>query len=64
MHTYTHTYVHVSVSAQTYAEIRAILHAAGYADQFQEDRRLGEVIDMHGLALCVKREENQDHVQT
>lgn len=46
----TYTYALLEVSPAAYDEIKRLLEAAGYQDQFHEDR--GEVvIDMHGLAL-------------
>lgn len=47
----------LDVSSACYAEVRALLEAAGYAHAFHADRDLtrdgltSEVIDMHGLAL-------------
>ena len=49
--TCTHTYTVLEVSHQAYIEIKAKLKAAGYEDQFHEDREDGVLIDMHGLAL-------------
>lgn len=42
----TRTYAILEVSAGAYAEIRALLHDAGYQHAFHDD-----VIDMHGIAL-------------
>lgn len=47
----THTYSILEVSAAAYAEIRAKLEEAGYAHAFHDERD-GEVVDMHGIALC------------
>ncbi len=54
----THTYAKLKVSTSTYNEIRNLLLAAGYADQFiaKGDK---ELIDMHGLAL--ERDESHDN---
>jgi hypothetical protein len=48
----THTYAVLEVSQAAYAEIRALLDAAGYRHAFHADD-LREVIDMHGIALAV-----------
>lgn len=48
----THTYAVLKISHAAYAEIKSKLTAAGYSDQFHDDRYGdGVVIDMHGLAL-------------
>lgn len=47
----TYTYTTLAVSHAAYSEIKAKLQAAGYSDQFHEDREDGVLIDMHGLAL-------------
>ena len=46
----THTYAVLEVSSAAYAEIKALLEAAGYEDQFHEDDG-AIVIDMHGIAI-------------
>lgn len=46
----THTYAILHVSPATYKEIRTLLAAAQYQDQFHQDDR-GELIDLHGLAI-------------
>ncbi len=50
MHAATHTYAVLQISPAAYREIRTALATAGYEDQFHE-RRNGEIIDMHGIAL-------------
>jgi hypothetical protein len=47
----TYTYVTLEVSHAAYTEIKAKLEAAGYQDQFHEDKEDGVLIDMHGMAL-------------
>jgi hypothetical protein len=47
----TYTYATIEVSHAAYVEIKAKLEAAGYQDQFHEDREDGVLIDMHGIAL-------------
>ena len=48
----TYTYAILSVSHVAYIEIKSKLEAAGYSDQFHDDRDGdGVVIDMHGIAL-------------
>jgi CO dehydrogenase/acetyl-CoA synthase gamma subunit (corrinoid Fe-S protein) len=46
----THTYTVLDVPHSVYTALRTLLEAAGYAHAFLEDR-IGEVIDLHGLAL-------------
>lgn len=48
-----HTYAVLDVPRAVYAAVRALLDAAGYEHAVQTDR-LGEVIDMHGIALRSK----------
>lgn len=50
----THTFAILQVSQLTYDEIRRLLEADGYADQFKSISGRGEVIDMHGLALMAE----------
>lgn len=50
MSTHTHTYAFLRVSKETYNEVRGLLAAAGYGDQFH-DKNGQEIIDMHGIAL-------------
>lgn len=48
----TYTYAILEVSHAAYIEIKGKLEAAGYQDQFHDDRDGdGVVIDMHGIAL-------------
>jgi Protein of unknown function (DUF2829) len=47
----TYTYAVLPVSHAAYVEIKTKLTAAGYGDQFHEDREDGVLIDMHGIAL-------------
>lgn len=42
----THTYAILEISAGAYAEIRALLDAAGYQHALHDD-----VVDMHGIAI-------------
>jgi hypothetical protein len=46
----THTYTVLEVPSTVYAAVRALLAAASYSHAFHEKRE-GEVIDMHGIAL-------------
>jgi hypothetical protein len=55
--TSTHTYAILEVSAAAYNEIRSLLAAGGYSDQFHKDKTHDEVIDMHGIALAIKPDE-------
>lgn len=48
----THTYAILEISAGAYAEIRALLDAAGYQHAFHDD-----VVDMHGIAVRAKADE-------
>jgi hypothetical protein len=49
----TYTYAILEISHAAYTEIKAKLEAAGYQDQFYDDRDGdGIVIDMHGIALA------------
>ena len=50
----THTYAILNVSAAVYDEIKKLLTAAGYEDQFHKDNGRA-VIDMHGIALAIKK---------
>lgn len=60
--TCTHTYAILKVSHATYEEIRAKLEAAGYQDQFHDDRDGdGIVIDMHGIALADQGDDHGGH---
>jgi hypothetical protein len=52
------SYAKLKVSTSTYNEIRKLLEAAGYADQFKVGRHSRELLDMHGLAL--ERDESHD----
>ena len=55
----THTYAILEVSHAAYVEIKSKLEAAGYSDQFHDDREGdGVVIDMHGIALKDEGESN------
>lgn len=58
----TRTYAILKVSHAAYEEIKAKLEAAGYQDQFHDDRDGdGIVIDMHGIALADTKDEENDH---
>lgn len=49
----THTYAVLPISHAAYSEVKSKLTAAGYTDQFHDDRDGdGVVIDMHGIALA------------
>ena len=52
----TYTYVILEVSETTYQEIKAKLETASYQDHFHADSDHGLVIDMHGIALAVKKD--------
>jgi len=48
----THTFAYLPISEAAYNEIKAAFEEAGYGHAFLEDRELGTVIDMHGVALA------------
>lgn len=57
---HTHTYAILKVSPESYAEIRRLLEAAGYSDQFMQEGANYEAIDMHGIAIVADKERKQD----
>ena len=58
----TYTYAILKVSHAAYEEIKAKLEAAGYQDQFHDDRDGdGIVIDMHGIALADQGDDHGRH---
>jgi hypothetical protein len=52
----SYTYAIMKVSAAAYAEIREILVKAGYpyTEQFHNHDGIGEVIDLHGVAISTR----------
>lgn len=56
MGTYTYTYAIVEVSKATFDEIASKLKEAGSEGAFTSN---GNVIDMHGLALRIKKDDEK-----
>lgn len=59
----THTYAILEVDETTYADVRARLAAVGYEHTFHEERKHGEVIDMHGIALAAVTMASQNETE-
>lgn len=51
----TRTYAVLEISSAAYQEIREKLEKAGYDHAFHE-KDYGEIIDMHGIAVCQQTE--------
>lgn len=58
-----YTYALLEVSPACYDEIRALLAAAGYQQAFHADAQGTVVIDMRGLALCRRLDEETEKEQ-
>lgn len=59
----THTYAVavLEVSPAAYAEIRKALEAAGYSSAFRSNSEHTELIEMQGIALAKKPDEQPAH---
>lgn len=58
IHTHTYTYAVMIVPQAVYDSVKAEYEKAGdYSHVFHEDREFGTVIDMNGIALAVKPQE-------
>lgn len=60
----THTYVVMELSEGAYEEIKQKMLAAGYGHVFHTDSQHGEVIDMHGIAVGLDKEDSGEQIST
>ena len=56
--TYTYTYVVMEISQAAYDEIKKKMKEADYNHVFHKDSQFGPVIDMHGIAVAAKGDDN------
>lgn len=58
-HTRTHTYAVMHVSREAYEEIARQLREAGYEHAFHDEGRDGIVLDMHGIAIACRQQQDE-----